>query len=107
MLRIIIGAVDKDELFSLCFTYAKQEDSARIVLAECISVFLRHCINVDEIADLMLLSIVFQLCEDKLFNIRQTACECLAYLLTTKYQDQIELKLYEMAIDPSPYVRNF
>jgi hypothetical protein len=60
-----------------------------------------------EKTDAMILAIAIQCFEDDYWPVRRTACNCLAKMLTTRYKDRAERKLYEGAIDPSHYVRNY
>lgn len=100
MLKIILGISDKNELFQWCFSYSKKDDNERIALAECLKCYVEYSSDID----LMILSIVFQCCEDKLFKIRGIACTCLSFLLKSNYSDCVEEKIFEMATDESPYV---
>ena len=106
MLRIVTGAADKEEMLEWCFDFSKKDQSTKIALAECVEQYL--CLYAHDATkiDAMILSIVLQCFEDEYWPVRRKACDCLIKMLTTKYKDRIECKLYECAIDPSHYVRN-
>ena len=107
MLRIIVGTADKDEMLEWCFDFGKKDRSTKVALAECVEQYLhRYACNPEKI-DAMILAIVIQCFEDDYWPVRRMACNCLARLLVTRYKDRAERKLYEGAIDPSHYVRNY
>lgn len=106
MLKIMIGAVEKEELLKWCFEYSKKDTNEKIALAKCIEQFILQDTLLDQI-DTTILSIVMQCFEDEYHVVRQIACDCLVLLLKTKYQGLAEQKLYRAAIDPSHYVRNY
>lgn len=106
MLKIITGTVDQDEMLEWCFEFTKKDRSTKIALAECIEQYLRHYVTDPEKVDVMIVSIVFQCFEDDYWPVRKKACNCLAKMLTTRYKERVERKLYEGAIDPNHFVRN-
>lgn len=106
MLRIITGIADHEELLEWCFDFSKKDNSTKVALAGCVDQYLRHYRDDLMKIDAMILSIVLQCFEDKYWQVRRIACNCLAKMLTTRYKGRVELKLYEGAIDPSHYVRN-
>ena len=107
MLRIIVGTADKGEMLEWCFDFVKKDCSTKIALADCVEQYLHRYAHDPEKIDAMLLTIVVQCFEDDYWPVRRTACNCLAKMLVTRYKDRAERKLYEAAIDPSHYVRNY
>lgn len=107
MLRIIVGRADKDEMLEWCFDFGRKDRSAKVALAECVEQYLHRYAHEPEKVDAMILAIVIQCFEDDYWPVRRTACNCLAKMLTTRYKDRAERKLYEGAIDPSHFVRNY
>ncbi len=106
LLRIFAGVADKEELIEWCFAYSKKEREERIVLSKCIEQYLRNCPDVYTHADATVLSIAIQCLEDADWIVRKYACNSMAMLLESQYKPLVERKLYEVALDPSPYVRN-
>lgn len=107
MLRIIVGIAHKDEMLEWCFDFNRKDRSTKVALAECIEQYLHRYANEPDKIDAMILAITIQCFEDDYWPVRKTACNCLAKMLTTRYKDRAERKLYEGAIDPSHYVRNY
>lgn len=107
MLRIIMGTADKDEMLEWCFDFGRKDRSTKVALAECVEQYLCRYAQDSEKIDAMILAIVIQCFEDDYWPVRRTACNCLAKMLMTRYKDRAEQKLYEGAIDPSHYVRNY
>lgn len=107
MLRIIVGTAHKDEMLEWCFDFGKKDRSSKVALAECIEQYLHRYAHEPERIDAMILAIAIQCFEDDYWPVRRTACNCLAKMLITQYKDRAERKLYEGAIDPSHYVRNY
>ena len=107
MLRIIVGTAEKDEMLEWCFDFGKKDRSTKVALAECVEQYLHCYAREPEKIDAMILAIVIQCFEDDYWPVRRMACNCLAKLLVTRYKDRAERKLYEGAIDPSHYVRNY
>ena len=107
MLRIIMGTANKAEMLEWCFDFSKKERSTKVALAECLDQYLLHYVHDPKKIDAMILAIVLQCFEDDYWPVRRMACNCLAKLLITQYKDRVEHKLYEGAIDPSHYVRNY
>lgn len=106
MLRIITGTADKEEMLEWCFDFAKKDRSTKVALAECVEQYLRYYVDDPAKIDAMIFSIVLQCFEDDYWPVRRMACNCLVKMLSTRYKDRVERKLYEGAIDPSHYVRN-
>ncbi len=107
MLRIIVGRADKDEMLEWCFDFGRKDRSTKVALAECVEQYLHRYAHEAEKVDAMILTIVIQCFEDDYWPVRRTACNCLAKMLITRYKDRAERKLYEGAIDPSHFVRNY
>lgn len=107
MLKIVAGVMNKEDLLDWCIGYGKKTTKERIALAECIEQFLHYENNPQERVDTLILSIVFQCLEDDQYSVRQRACSCLMHMFDTRYCDLVERKLYEAAVDPSHFVRNF
>ena len=106
MIKLMVGLVEKEELLKWCVEYNKHSTKERIVLADCIEKYLyRHNDN-DAQVDLMIVSIVIQCLEDECYEVRCIACRVLSYILNSKYRQIVENKLYQVAVDPSHYVRN-
>ena len=106
MLRIVTGTADKEEMLEWCFDFSKKDQSTKVALVECVEQYLCRYVDDATKIDAMILSIVLQCFEDEYWPVRRMACNCLIKMLTTKYKDRVERKLYEGAIDPSHYVRN-
>lgn len=107
MLRVIVGTADKDEMLEWCFDFDRKDSSTKLALAECVEQYLHRYSKEPEKTDAMILAIAIQCFEDDYWPVRRTACNCLAKMLTTRYKDRAERKLYEGAIDPSHYVINY
>lgn len=105
-LKIIAGVLDKQLLIQWCFSYSKKDIEERRALVECLKTYLQYSTNANTDVDSLIISIVFQCCEDKDVYIRATSCECLWYILESQYVRQAEEKLYEMTIDPAPAIKN-
>ena len=105
MVKIISGALQKEELLEWCVGYSKKETNERIALAECIEQFIVQELSSGQI-DVTILSIVMQCFDDEHYVVRRKSCNCFTLLLETKYSDLAERKLCEAAIDPSHYVRS-
>ena len=90
-----------------CFDFGKKDRSTKVALAECVEQYLHRYAHDPEKVDAMVLSIAIQCFEDDYWPVRRMACNCLAKMLVTRYKDRAERKLYEGAIDPSHYVRNY
>ena len=106
MLKIVIGSIDSEQLLEWCFRYAKKTVTERIALAKCIEQFLYYCNTSSNSIDTSIISIVMQCFEDDSYEVREVACDCLVYLLQTKYHNLAEQKLYEASTDSSDYVRD-
>ncbi len=107
MLRIIVGTVEKDEMLEWCFDFGKKDRSTKVALAACVEQYLHRYAHDPEKIDAMVLAIVIQCFEDDYWPVRRMACNCLAKMAVTRYKNRVERKLYEGAIDPSHYVRNY
>ena len=105
MLRIIAEVADKEEMLEWCFDFSKKDSNTKVALAECVDQYLRFYANDPSKIDAMILSIVFQCFEDPYWPVRRAACNSLSKMLVTRYNERVERKLYEGAIDPSHYVR--
>ena len=105
ILQVLLGIIDKNELFPWCFEYSKKDINDRLVLAKGILSLLKKSPEESEEMNLMILSIIFQFAEDEYFGIRLTAIDCLLSILQTNYGNMAEKKLYELALDPTPAVR--
>ena len=106
MLRIITGKADMEEMLEWCFDFAKKDRPTKVALAECLEQYLRRYADDPTKTNAMVLSIVLQCFEDDYWPVRKRACNCMAKMLTTRFKERVEHKLFEGAIDPSHYVRN-
>lgn len=107
MLRIIVGKTDKDEMLEWCFDFGKKDRLTKVALAECIEQYLYRYACESEKIDAMILALAIQCFENDYWPVRRAACNCLAKMLVTQYKAQAERKLYEGAIDPAYYVRDY
>lgn len=105
ILKVLLGIEGKDTLFQWCFEYSKKDINEREALGDCVLSFLKQASALSDV-DLMVLSIVFQLADDEYFSLRLKGIDCLAYILTSKYKDMAEKKLFELTLDTAPIVRN-
>lgn len=103
MLKILARVLDKNELIQWCISYSKKDNKERRALVECIKTYLQY---VGSETDSLIISIVFQCCEDSDVCIRMTACECLWYILDTQFAEQAKEKIDEMAIDSAPAIKS-
>lgn len=84
----------------------KVDINERIIIAKCAKKYLQF-LSIDEIEpNSVILAVTLQCIEDDYHSVRQYGCECLCYLLKTRYHDLAESKLFEMALDSSHWVRN-
>lgn len=104
--KLIVGITDKDELLKWCVEYSKRSTKERIALADCVEKYLYSHNDEQKHVDLMLLSLVIQCLEDECYEVRCSACKALSYVLDSNYKETAENKLYQVAADPSHYVRN-
>ena len=105
-LKMIIGALEKQELISLCLSYSKKDVEERRALVECLKTYLQYSTDIAKDVDSLIVSIVFLCCEDEDFYIRTVACECLWYLLDSEFAEKAEEKIKQMILDPAPVIRN-
>lgn len=105
-LKIIVGVLDKEVLIQWCFSYSQKDAKERRALVQCLKSYLHYSIDIDKDVDSLIISIVFQCCEDSDVYIRMTACECLWYILDSNYKETAEEKIYEMAIDSAPTIKS-
>lgn len=104
-LKILVGVLDKQVLIEWCLSYSKKDAAERRSLIECVNTYLQYSTNAQKDVDSLILSIVYQCCEDQDIYIRSFACECLWYILESQYSKQAEEKIYEMTLDPAPAIR--
>lgn len=105
-LKILVGVLEKQVLIQWCFSYSKKDTKERRALAQCLKTYLQYSVDVNADVDTLIISIIFQCCEDKDIYIRATACECLWYILESQYAGQAEEKIHQMVIDPAPAIRS-
>jgi hypothetical protein len=105
-LKILVGVLDKQVLIQWCFSYSKKDAKERHALVQCLKSYLQYSADVNADVDALIISIVFQCCEDQDVYIRATACECLWYILESQYSEQAEEKIHQMAIDPAPAIKS-
>ena len=106
ILKIIVGVLDKQVLIQWCFSYSKKDTKERRSLVKCLKTYLQYSTDINADADSLMISIVFQCCEDQDVYIRAIACDCLWYILESQYASQAEEKLDEMVIDAAPAIKN-
>ena len=106
LLKLILGEANSDEIVKWSIMLGKVDANERVIISKCAEKYL-HFLSVDaEEPNGIILSVVFQCVEDNYHVVRQFGCNCLCYLLNTKYHDHAEAKLYEMVLDSSHWVRN-
>lgn len=105
-LKILVGVLEKKELIRWCFSYIQKDPKERRALVQSLKTYLQYSINPREDIDTLIISIVFQCCEDTDVYIRATSCECLWYILDCEYAEQAEEKIMEMIFDPAPAIRS-
>lgn len=105
-LKILVGVLEKQVLIQWCFSYSKKDAKERRALVQCLKTYLQYSDDVNSDVDSLIISIIFQCCEDQDVFIRTTACECLWYILESPYTRQAEEKIDEMSIDPAPAIRS-
>lgn len=105
-LKILVGVLDKQILIQWCFSYSKKDARERRALVQCLKTYLQYSVDVNADVDALIISIIFQCCEDQDIYIRATACECLWYILESQYAEQAEEKIHQMTIDPAPAIRS-
>lgn len=105
-LKIILGINGKDELIQWCFSYSKKDASERHALVKCVQAYLQFSDDVNTTVDSLIVSIVFQCCDDRDVFIRSIACECLWYILNSSYSKQAEERIKQMVTDPAPAIRS-
>lgn len=105
-LRIILGINEKEELIQWCFSYSKKNAPERRALIKSVQSYLQFSDNIKSTVDILIVSIVFQCCEDKDVYIRTAACECLWYILDSSYSIQAEERIKQMVTDPAPAIRS-
>jgi len=104
--KLIVGITDEEELFKWCVGYSRHSTKERIALADCVEKYLYSRKDEQNQVDLMLLSLIIQCLEDECYEVRCIACKAISYVLDSKYKEIAENKLYQVATDPSHYVRN-
>ena len=105
-LKILVGVLEKQVLIQWCFSYSKKDAKERRALVQCLKTYLQYSDDVNSDVDSLIISIIFQCCEDQDVFIRATACECLWYILDSQYSRQVEEKIDEMSIDSAPAIRS-
>ena len=105
LLKILAGVLDKQVLIQWCFSYWKKDVIERRTLVKCLKIYLQYSIDEKNDIDALIISIVFQCCEDQDVYIRVSACECLWYILESQYSEQTKEKIYEMTLDPAPAIK--
>lgn len=105
-LKILVGVLEKQVLIQWCFSYSKKDAKERRALVQCLKTYLQYSVDVSSDVDSLIISIIFQCCEDQDVFIRSTACECLWFILESPYARQAEEKIDEMSIDPAPAIRS-
>lgn len=105
-LKILVGVLDKQVLMQWCFSYSKKDAKERRALVQCLKTYLQYSVDINADVDTLIISIIFQCCEDQDIYIRKTACECLWYVLESQYAEQAEEKIHQMTIDPAPAIRS-
>lgn len=103
-LKVILGIENVNILFSWCFEYSKKDINDKVVLAKCILTLLRKFNALSQEIGSIILSTVFQMSVDDYYSLRAMSIECLALLLDSKYNNLAKEKLYDLALDTSPYV---
>lgn len=106
ILKILVGVLEKQVLIQWCFSYSKKDAKERRALVQCLKTYLQYSVDVSSDVDALIISIIFQCCEDQDVFIRTMACECLWFILDSQYAGQAEEKIYEMSIDPTPAIRS-
>lgn len=107
LMKVMIGAVNKDELVAWGISFGNKELVDRLSISQCLRTFLLYSTDINKSVDIIIISLIFQCCNDPDVRIRKIACECLCAALESKYCDKVENKLFEMIIDPVPAVRSF
>lgn len=105
-LKIIIGVLDKQVLIQWCFSYSKKDTKERRSLVKCIKTYLQYSKEINKDTNSLMISIIFQCCEDQDIYVRAIACDCLWYILDSQYAREAKNKLYEMVIDPAPTIKS-
>lgn len=105
-LKILVGVLEKQVLIQWCFSYSKKDAKERRALVQCLKAYLQYSVDISSDVDALIISIVFQCCEDQDVFIRAMACECLWFILDSQYAGQAEEKIDEMSIDPTPAIRS-
>ena len=105
-LKIIVGVLDKNILIQWCLSYSKKDYKERLALIQCILSYLQYCKDIDTDIDLLIVSIIFNCCEDYNVSIRTIACECLWYLLDSQFNKQTEEKINKVVYDSAPVIKS-
>jgi hypothetical protein len=106
LLKILLGIAAEDEIVRWSIMLGKVDINERVVIAKCAKKYLQF-LSVDaKEPNGILFAVALQCIEDDYHTVRQYGCDCLCYLLKTRYRDIAETKLYEMALDSSHWVRN-
>lgn len=105
-LKILVGVFEKQVLIQWCFSYSKKDAKERRALVQCLKTYLQYSVDVSSDVDALIISIIFQCCEDQDIYIRTVACKCLWYILDSHYARQAEEKINEMSMDPAPAIRS-
>ena len=106
LLKILLGKANEDEIVRWSIMLGKVDINERIIIAKCAKKYLQF-LSIDEIEpNSVILAVTLQCIEDDYHSVRQYGCDCLCYLLKTRYHDLAESKLFEMALDSSHWVRN-
>ena len=105
LLKLILREASSDEIVKWNIMLGKVDSNERVIIPKCAEKYLQF-LSVDaEEPNGIILSVVFQCVEDNYHVVRRLRCNGLCYLLSTKYHDHAEAKLYEMVLDSSHWVR--
>jgi len=106
MAQIIAGIVNENALLRWCIEYEKLEIKEKIVIIDCLEKYLYYKKSNLNTIDSLLVSIVLQCHSATHRDIRKVAVRCLAYLVSSKYQDIAIVELNKAVYDCSPSVRS-
>lgn len=106
LLKVLIGIEKEDEIIGWNTILKKGDPNERVVIAKCCEKYLQYVNCKKEEPGIIALSIALQCAEDDYYAVRQLGSNCMCYFLGTKYHEQAEIKLYELALDSSHWVRN-
>ena len=105
-LKVLMGIENEDEIIGWNTILKKGDPNERVVIAKCCEKYLQFITCKGKEPSIAVLSIAIQCTEDDYHPVRQYGSNCMCYFLGTKYHEQAENKLYELALDSSHWVRN-